>query len=124
GDDMKRHKQVSTLLVGLCLSAGGLGFAQAEVKEVRVAQQYGISYLPLTVMEKDKLLEKHAKRQGLGDITVSWSKFAGGNVMNDALLSDSLHFASGGVAPFTTLWAKTRGNIDVKGVAAMNVMPI
>lgn len=116
-----RAVMASILGLGVVLHApAGL----AEVKEVRVAQQYGISYLPLMIMEQDKLLEKHAKAQGLGDITVSWSKFAGGNVMNEALLSGTLHFASGGVAPFTTLWARTRGNIDVKGVAAMNVMPL
>jgi NitT/TauT family transport system substrate-binding protein len=44
--------------------------------------------------------------------------------MNDALLSESLHFASGGVTPLITLWAKTRGNLDVKGVVAMNSMPL
>jgi NitT/TauT family transport system substrate-binding protein len=69
-------------------------------------------------------MEEHAKAAGAGDITVTWAKFAGGNIMNDALLSDSLHFASGGVGPIVTLWAKTRGNLDVKGVVAMNSMPL
>jgi NitT/TauT family transport system substrate-binding protein len=44
--------------------------------------------------------------------------------MNDALLSNSLQFASGGVGPFVTLWAKTRGNLDVKAIAAINSMPL
>jgi NitT/TauT family transport system substrate-binding protein len=44
--------------------------------------------------------------------------------MNDALLSDSLHFASGGVAPMITLWAKTRSNYGVKAVSALNSMPL
>ena len=35
--------------------------------------------------------------------------------MNDALLSNSLQFASGGVGPLVTMWAKTRGNLDVQG---------
>lgn len=98
--------------------------ARAEVSEVRIAQQYGVAYLPLMYLEHEKLLEKHAKAAGLGDVTVSWTKFAAGNIMNDALLSDSLHFASGGVTPLITLWAKTRGNLDVKGVVAMNSMPL
>jgi NitT/TauT family transport system substrate-binding protein len=96
---------------------------RAEVSEIAVAQQYGISYLPLMVMEEQKLIEKHAKAAGV-DAAVSWKKFAGGNVMNDALLSNSLQFASGGVGPFVTLWAKTRGNLDVKAVAAINSMPL
>ena len=96
----------------------------AEVSELKVAEQYGISYLPLMIMEDQKLIEKYAKADGIDNLQVSWSKFAGGNVMNDALLSDSLHFASGGVAPFATLWAKTRGNYEVRAVSALNSMPL
>jgi len=40
------------------------------------------------------------------------------------LLSNSLQFASGGVGPLVTLWAKTRGNLDVKAVSAINSMPL
>ena len=97
--------------------------ARAEMPEITVAQQYGISYLPLMAMEEGKLIEKYAKGAGL-DVTVSWRKFAGGSVMNDALLSGSLQFASGGVGPFVTLWARTRGNLDVKAVSAINSMPL
>ena len=97
--------------------------ARAEMSEIKVAQQYGIGYLPLMIMEEQKLIEKHAKANGV-DVRVDWAKFAGGNVMNDALLSNSLQFASGGVGPFVTLWAKTRGNLDVKAVGAINSMPL
>jgi len=44
--------------------------------------------------------------------------------MNDALLSNSLQFASGGVVPLVTLWARTKGNLDVKAVGALNSMPL
>ncbi len=97
--------------------------ARAELSEINVAQQYGISYLPLMIMEDQKLIEKHAKAAGL-DVKVGWAKFAGGNVMNDALLSGSLQFASGGVGPLLTLWARTKGNLDVKAVGAINSMPL
>jgi NitT/TauT family transport system substrate-binding protein len=97
--------------------------ARAEMAEINVAQQYGISYLPLMIMEDQKLIEKHARAAGM-DVTVGWAKFAGGNVMNDALLSGSLQFASGGVGPLITLWAKTHGNLDVKAVSAINSMPL
>ena len=95
----------------------------AELAEIKVAQQCGISYLPLMLMEEQKLIEKHAKAAGV-DVKVGWAKFAGGNVMNDALLSNSLQFASGGVGPLVTLWARTRGNLDVKAVSAINSMPL
>jgi NitT/TauT family transport system substrate-binding protein len=97
--------------------------ARAEMSEIHVAQEYGISYLPLMIMQDRHLIEKHAKAAGV-EVKVGWAKFAGGNVMNDALLSGSLQFASGGVGPLTTLWAKTRGNLDVKAIAAINSMPL
>jgi NitT/TauT family transport system substrate-binding protein len=97
--------------------------ARAEMAEIRVAKQYGISYLPLMLMEDGGLIEKHARAAGL-EVKVTWATFAGGNVMNDALLSNSLQFASGGVGPLVTLWARTRGNLDVRGVAALNSMPL
>ena len=97
--------------------------ARGEMAEIKVAQQYGIGYLPLMLMEEQKLIEKHAKAAGL-DVKVGWAKFAGGNVMNDALLSNSLQFASGGVGPLVTLWSRTRGNLDVKAVSAINSMPL
>ena len=34
--------------------------ARAEVSELTVAQQYGVSFIPLMVMEKEHLVEKHA----------------------------------------------------------------
>jgi len=97
--------------------------ARAELAELAVAQQYGIGYLSLMIMEDQKLIEKHAKEAGL-DVKVTWAKFAGGNVMNDAMLSGSLHVASGGVAPLVTLWSRTRGNLDVRGIGALNSMPL
>ncbi len=98
--------------------------ARAELTEITVAQQYGISYLPLMLMEEQKLIEKHARANGIPDLKVGWAKFAGGSVMNDALLSNSLQFASGGVGPLVTLWSRTKGNLDVKAVAAINSMPL
>jgi NitT/TauT family transport system substrate-binding protein len=97
--------------------------AFAELAEINIAQQYGIGYLSLMVMEDQKLIEKHAKAAGV-DVKVNWAKFAGGNVMNDALLSNSLHFASGGVGPLITIWSRTKGNLDVKAVATLNSMPL
>ncbi len=36
----------------------------------------------------------------------------------------NLDFASGGVGPLLTIWSKTKGRIEVKGVAALNSMPL
>src|SRR5499427_9739777 len=100
------------------------GAALAEVSEIRAALQYGTSYLALMIMQDAKLIEKHAKAAGLGDVKVTWAKLGGPGAMNDALLSGGLEFASGGVPSLITLWAKTKGTpLWVRGVGALNDMP-
>ena len=42
------------------------------------------------LVEDQKLVEKHAKAAGLGDVNVSWSTFRSSEVMNDALLSENI----------------------------------
>jgi NitT/TauT family transport system substrate-binding protein len=96
----------------------------AEQQELRIAKQYGISYLPLEVIEVQKLVEKQAKAAGLGDIKVEWSQLSSGAPMNDALLSGNLDLVSGGVGPLLTIWARTKGNYNVKAVSSINSMPL
>ena len=121
---MKLERLVSLCTVTMVALLGSAGQVRAEMGEITVAQQYGIGYLPLMVMQRDGLIEKHARAAGVGDLKVKWAKFAGSNVANDALLSGNLQFAAVGVPPLITMWAKTKGNLDVKGVAALNSMPI
>ena len=117
---MKKLRRLIALAVATVVLSPA---ASAELPEINIAQQYGIGYLSLMVMEEQKLIEKHAKAAGV-DVKVNWAKFAGGNVMNDALLSGSLQIASGGVGPLITLWARTKGNLDVKAIAALDSMPL
>jgi len=119
---MKAPDSAVALAIIACVALTSLP-VRGEMAEIAAAQQYGISYLPLMLMEEKRLIEKHAKAASV-DVKVSWAKFAGGNVMNDALLSGNLQFASGGVGPLVTLWARTRGNLDVRGVGALNSMPL
>jgi NitT/TauT family transport system substrate-binding protein len=115
-----------TLIVGLG-GAAAAGFAapalRAQPREVRLAEQFGIGYLPLSIMKVRKLLEAEARARGV-EVTTAWIRFAAGTAINEALISDNLDFASGGVGPLLTIWARTRGNLDVKGVAALNSMPL
>jgi len=115
-------RRIALACLSLAAVALSLQPATAEVSVIRLARQPGLSYLPLAVMEHERLIEKHAAAAGIKDVRVEWSKFAAGNVMNDALLSGSLDIASGGVAPLITLWAKSNG--QVRGVAAQTTSQI
>lgn len=121
---MRGFQSAVALVAGLLASIFTSGAALAEAKELRVARQFGLGYLQFYVLEDQKLIEQHAKKAGLGDITVSWSQFRSSDVMNDALISSSVDFVSLGVPGIATIWAKTRGNIDVRGVAGLNQLPL
>jgi NitT/TauT family transport system substrate-binding protein len=107
-----------------CLAAA-LAFVpaalRAETQEVRISKGFGLTYLPLYVMQEQKLLEKHAAAAGLGEIKVSWPTIDGGNLINDAMLSGALDVAGIGVSGFLTLWAKTKGQpkYEVGALAAL-----
>ena len=51
----------------VALAAGALPQrAAAEVNEVKIATGYGLIFLPMMLMQHDRLIEKHARAQGLG----------------------------------------------------------
>src|ERR1700681_4416253 len=98
--------------------------AKAEISEMRVPLGAGgFGFLPLHMMKQYGLVEKKAAEGGL-KLTVNWSNVGGPAVMNDALLSGSADFISAGPPAFLFLWDKTKGNANVKGVAAMSSMPM
>lgn len=102
--------------LGLAIPQG----ARAETNEVRIAQQFGIGYLPLIIVRNQKLIEKHTAALGLPPAKVTWARLSGGAASNDALLSGSLDYAAAGIAPVLVLWDKTRGNLDVQAVGALD----
>lgn len=47
--------------------------SRAEVQELRLARQYGISHLQMALLEELKLIEKSAQKSGMPNLKVSWS---------------------------------------------------
>src|SRR5688572_12010204 len=96
----------SALLLMLALVAGSLPAqcVAAEVSEVKIATGYGLIFLPMMLMQHDRLIEKHARAMGLGEIKVIESKLAGGGMRNDALLAGAVDFVGAGVTPLVTMW--------------------
>lgn len=121
---LKIKRIAAAFTCGLVATFGVAQSARAEVDEVKIAMGFGIGYLPLVVMEQQKLMEKHLQSAGLADTKVRWSQAGAGAVMNDAIIAGQLHFAAGGIPPFLILWDKTKSNVQAKGVAALSSMPI
>jgi len=110
--------------VSLSLLAGGLAAPTAAHAEgqIRIAEQFGIVYLLLNVVRDQQLIEKHGKEAGL-DIKVDWTQLSGGAAVNDALLSGSIDIAGAGIGPLLTIWDRTHGKQNVKGVASLGNFP-
>jgi NitT/TauT family transport system substrate-binding protein len=126
---MKKDLRRGLAVLALSAMVGGAAWASgkqesgtAETQRLRISKQYGVNYLPLIVLEGNKLIEKNAKAAGLGDITVEWVTFGGGSTANDALISGNVDLISGGIAPFTRLWDKTQG--QVKALALLDQSPL
>lgn len=105
---------------GALRSAPAIAQSKAEVDELVVAPQFGLAYVPLHVMQSERLLEKHLAKNGLPRTKVTWARTTGGAAANEALLSGAVHVTSGGVGPLLTIWDRTKGNFDVKGVGTFD----
>jgi NitT/TauT family transport system substrate-binding protein len=111
---------IPALLAGV-IALGLAGAAHAE-GQIRIAQQFGIGYLILDVVQDQKLIEKQGKKEGI-DIKVEWTSLSGATGMNEALLAGALDVVSAGAPPALVLWDRTRGRQNVKAIASLGSMP-
>lgn len=121
---MLRKKALAYCFVMVFVFLGCLPNAMAEIPELTIARQFGIGYIQFMVMEHYHLVKKHAAAMGIKHLVVHWLQISGGSTVSDGLLSGNLDFAASGVPPLITLWAKTKGTLNVKGVSSMCSFPI
>jgi len=98
-------------------------FAQ-EVASITLIKQHGLPYLPMMVMEEQKLVEKHAARLGVPNLKTDYRTLGGTQSIIDALIGGSMHFGIAGVPGLATLWDKTVGTAnEVRALCAAQAMP-
>ena len=113
------------IIVALILTFIVTAPAYAEVTEVRVARQPGLVYLPIMIIEQQHLLEKEAKKRGLGDLKVTFLVFNSGGAGVDALLSGNADLVTSGATNLLTAWSATKGTPnEVRGVAGNGALPM
>ncbi|MBM3601610.1 MAG: ABC transporter substrate-binding protein [Alphaproteobacteria bacterium] len=98
--------------------------AFAQRNEVRIAQQFGLSYLPLHVATEQKLIEREAAALGMADAKVTIATLGSGAAVNDAMISGNIDVAMAGLTVLINLWDKTVGRNAVKGMMAIADTPI
>jgi len=93
--------------------------ARAEVEAIRIGRQPGLTYLPLIVMQHDQLLDRRAREAGLAGLAYKPVQLGSAGALNDALLSGSVDMVAGAITVMAVLTDKTRGTLDVRGIAAL-----
>lgn len=115
----------AVLAAGCSKESAGPNGSSGAAREIRIPLGAGgVGFLPLLVMKERKLIESHAAALGVAGLNVRWIDLGGPAVMNDALLSGSVDFIAAGPPAFITLWDRTRGGADVRGVAAIASLPM
>jgi NitT/TauT family transport system substrate-binding protein len=123
---VKGHRFRGLLLIAVTLIAGcGNRNNTSSSTEIRIPRGAGgVGFLPLLVIEKNRLIEKHAAEAGISDLQVHWNDLGGPSALNDALLSGAVDFIAAGPPAFLVLWDRTRDSAKVMGVAAMTSLPM
>lgn len=111
-----------TACLPLMISFCGTQSARSETDKLRIAQQFGVGYLPLIVANEKGFVEEEAKKIGIKPPTVEWLRLSGAAAMNEALISGGLDFATAGITPMILTWDKTRNNAKIIGIAALGSM--
>jgi NitT/TauT family transport system substrate-binding protein len=106
------------------LASPAVAQAPAEARQIRLIEQLSIMYVPIDVMVHNGLVAKHAQAMGLGQVSASATTVTSAAGINDAILSGSADYGTGGPPPLLTMWDRTRGNLDVRAIGAMAEVPM
>ncbi len=119
------NRMMGRIGAGLLALAVGIpaspGMAQQKT-EISLSRQPGIFYMPTHIIEKQKLIEKHAATLGVPGVSTKWITFSGGGAQTDALLAGSVDILNTGTGNLLLLWDRTRGG--VKGIVATSAQPM
>lgn len=96
--------------------------AQGASPRLSIGRQRSILHLPTHVMERQRLVEAHARRLGLGTLSVDWVWFGNGGAQQTALSEGDVDIVNTGTAQLLLLWDSTGG--QVKGIVATSAQPV
>lgn len=116
-------KRILVSFLVLSFLAGALALAGCSAPQpakatakIRLADQFGLGYAPLTIMLEKKLLEKH-----LPGIQIERLKFGSGGAVREAMIAGDLDVGFMGIPPFLVGWDK---GVDWKIAGALDSMPL
>jgi NitT/TauT family transport system substrate-binding protein len=117
--EISRRKALG--VVAGAMAAPALARAQTAT-EVRVIIQFGVSYLPLMMIEGERLLGAALSEQGDPRAEIKLQRVSGSNAVNEGLLAGTADMGVMGSPSLLIIAEKTRGG--VKGLAGCSSFPM
>ncbi len=93
---MKHLRYAFSAIAAVGFLASGFAAMAQEKSEISISRQPGILYMPTHIIEKQKLIEKHAARLGVANVTTKWITFSSGGAQTDALLAGGVDMLNTG----------------------------
>lgn len=96
----KRRTKILLNILAVCVlctaflsSAAGCSDRE-KIKEINIAEQFGIAYAPLQIMKEQQLLEK-----ALPGVKINWKQYGGPTPIREGMLAGEVDFGFMGSAP-------------------------
>lgn len=91
-----------SLSLSLALTLFLVGCSKPAELKIRVAEQYGLAYAPIQIMQEKGFLEAALHNYAASDqpVSVDWIKLANTAAIQEAMLADQLDVAFVGIPPF------------------------
>jgi NitT/TauT family transport system substrate-binding protein len=119
----KMLKQLPRLILAAVIAFAAMPLvaapAKAETAELRIVRQFGLAFLPIMVMDAEKLYEKRAAELGI-DTKPVYMTLGSNTAVNEALISGSVNIVTNGPPGFLTVWSRTKGSSsEIKGISSL-----
>jgi NitT/TauT family transport system substrate-binding protein len=119
----KMFRQLPRLICAAVIAVAAAPLVTAPVKaetaELRIVRQFGLAFLPIMVMDAEKLYEKRAVELGI-DTKPVYMTLGSNTAVNEALISGSVNIVTNGPPGFLTVWSRTKGSSsEIKGISSL-----
>ena len=99
-----RHlfNKMMVFMIALAVAASLAGCRKPQELKMTIAEQYGLAYAPIQIMQEKGFLEEALRRRVAKDqgITIEWIKLANTAAIQEAMLADQLDVAFVAIPPF------------------------
>jgi NitT/TauT family transport system substrate-binding protein len=111
---------ILAVLLGFGLAQG----AAADPPSVRIMRSTDLAALPLIVVERNHLIEKHAQARGLGAVSVEWQSPIPGNALDALYAGKTDLVVILDLAVFIAAWDERSGTPqELRGLTSLARMP-